>query len=554
MTSLFRPCAVVPTRNHHRELPGIVSALRARNLPVFIIDDGSDDATQRALSQLHAPGEAVHVVRRDGTPGKGAAVCKGFRLASAEGFTHVAQIDADGQHDLAALPRLLDLAASYPEALICGRPIFDDSVPRARALGRWITNLCVWFETLSFRIPDAMCGFRVYPTAPVAKLLEDCDVGRRMDFDTDILVRLFWQGVPVVDLPVCVRYPEGNTSNFDMLKDNWCITRMHTRLMVSMLWRLPGILRHRPVHLTTTSHWSTLSERGASLGLWFAAGVCRMLGRRGALVILSPVVLFFYLTGSRQRRASREFLTRAFIARGERAAPSWGDGYRHFLSFAACIIDTFAAWAGQMASERLQPEDAGELCRLTGDAGGALLIVSHVGSAHVARALLDRKSRERLSVLVHTRNAQRLNNVLGRFNPEATINLLQVTEVGPASAILLRERIEHGGWIAVAGDRTPVSGDRRVVSAKFLGDDAQFAEGPIVLASLLGCPVYLLFCLRKRGRYHLIIERFADRIELDRRDRKAQIQLWVERYARALERYAVAEPFQWFNFFPFWAR
>ena len=124
--------------------------------------------------------------------------------------------------------------------------------------------------------------------------------------------------------------------------------------------------------------------------------------------------------------------------------------------------------------------------------------------------------------------------------------------MGPDSAMLLKERVERGQWIAIAGDRTPVTGDKHVVEVPFLGRSAPFATGPFVLASLLGCPVYLLFCIAKDGRYHLFVERFADRVELNRRGREDQIRTWVAKYANELERYALAEPFQWFNFFGFW--
>jgi glycosyltransferase involved in cell wall biosynthesis len=241
VTAGFRPCAILPSHNHARAVPGIVAALRARGLPVFVIDDGSDAATRASLAQLAVPGNTVRVARLDPNQGKGGAVEHGFRLAMAAGFTHALQIDADGQHDISALDDLLRLAQAHPDDLITGVPVYDRSVPLGRAIGRYLTHFWVWVETLSFQISDSMCGFRVYPLGAVAALLAAGEtVGRRMDFDTEIMVRLFWRGVKVIEHPVAVTYPPGNTSNFDLWRDNLRITAMHTRLFFGMLRRVAG--------------------------------------------------------------------------------------------------------------------------------------------------------------------------------------------------------------------------------------------------------------------------------------------------------------------------
>ncbi len=242
-------CAVVPSHNHWRALPQVVASLRAAGLPVFIIDDGSSEPAASAIAALHDPGNAIQVHRLPVNRGKGTAVIEGFQRAWTAGFTHALQVDADGQHDLAALPALLAASENHPEALVTGRPRYDDSIPTGRKIGRWVTHVWVWIETLSLQIPDSMCGFRVYPLAAVRSLLAEEDVGRRMDFDTDIMVRLFWRGTTIVAIPVRVIYPPDNSSNFDLWRDNLRISWMHTRLLVKMLRRLLPPTASRPPRL-----------------------------------------------------------------------------------------------------------------------------------------------------------------------------------------------------------------------------------------------------------------------------------------------------------------
>ena len=247
----MRLCALIPTYRHVKALPALTDALRPHCETVLIIDDGNDEPARGLIAALHAPERGVEVLRLDANAGKGAAMLAGFRAAIAGGFTHALQIVADGQHDVADAGRFVAAARAHPAALICGTPMYDASAPRARKIGRYVTHFWVWVETFSFDIVDSMCGFRVYPLAAVAHVMERASIGARMDFDTEIAVRLHWRGTPIVNLPTRVIYPPGNVSNFQMLEDNLRITWMHTRLVLQapfrVLWKLvttPGSDRH----------------------------------------------------------------------------------------------------------------------------------------------------------------------------------------------------------------------------------------------------------------------------------------------------------------------
>ena len=159
----FAPCAVVPIYNHGRTIAATANALAAHGLPVLIVDDGSNDETRDILDAVVAGRDELRLIRLPENAGKGAALTAGFLAAHAAGYSHVLQIDADGQHDIADVPRFLAEARATPEAMICGKPIYDDTVPRARLYGRYLTHACVWVETLSFDIQDSMCGYRLYP-------------------------------------------------------------------------------------------------------------------------------------------------------------------------------------------------------------------------------------------------------------------------------------------------------------------------------------------------------------------------------------------------------
>jgi glycosyltransferase involved in cell wall biosynthesis len=240
----FDPVVVIPVYNHGPSALRVIDAVRAHGLPVIVVDDGSRADCARLLDQA-GEREGVHLVRLPFNQGKGGAVLTGLQRAILRGHTHALQIDADGQHDTADIPDFIARARAEPQAVICGTPIYDASVPTGRLVGRYVTHVWVWIHTLSLAIRDSMCGFRLYPLASTGVLIDEAKIGRRMDFDTEILVRLHWRGVPIVNRPTRVSYPPGGVSHFRLWHDNWLISRMHARLFAGMLLRLPLLLARK---------------------------------------------------------------------------------------------------------------------------------------------------------------------------------------------------------------------------------------------------------------------------------------------------------------------
>ena len=243
---MFHPSVLIPVYDHEHAIGAVVAAVLAHGVPCILVDDGSKRSCAAVLDQLAAasPGR-VFLVRLAHNRGKGGAMTAGFTYAHQQGYSHVLQIDADGQHSAGDIPRFLDLARAHPAAVIAGCPVYDASVPALRLYARYLTHVCVWINTLSFAIRDSMCGFRLYPLAPVMALLGRRTLGQRMNFDTDILVRLHWDGVQVINQPTPVSYPSDGVSHFQMLHDNVLITRMHITLLCGMLLRMPLLLARK---------------------------------------------------------------------------------------------------------------------------------------------------------------------------------------------------------------------------------------------------------------------------------------------------------------------
>ncbi len=249
MTSVFRPAAIIPVYDHDACLEAIVQTLLALNLPVILVDDASHAHCARvmdALAQKYAD-KGVFLERHAVNGGKGAAVTTGLKAVHRLGYTHALQVDADGQHGLDAALEFLKAAENNPVALICGYPVYDETVPGTRKSGREISNFWVRVNGLSDAVKDSLCGFRVYPVATMMEIFSKYRPGLRMDFDCEVLVLLLWEDVPIVNRPVNVTYPQDGVSHFRVLRDNIQISLMHTKLFFGMIFRLPKLLRRKNV-------------------------------------------------------------------------------------------------------------------------------------------------------------------------------------------------------------------------------------------------------------------------------------------------------------------
>lgn len=232
-------CFVVPHYNHAHAFQAFVERLLAKNLPCIVVDDGSDAENKQILKTILQAHPEISLAEHDLNYGKGKAMWTGATLALKMGFTHMIQIDADGQHDVGDVDKLIAMSEEFPTAIISGAPQFDDSAPKSRLYGRKVTDFWVALETWSLKVKDSLCGFRVYPLKQYENVYKKYNIGKRMQIDTDILVKSIWEEIDVKFVDTKVIYHEGGVSHFHYLRDNLRLIWLHIRLMIGMVVRAP---------------------------------------------------------------------------------------------------------------------------------------------------------------------------------------------------------------------------------------------------------------------------------------------------------------------------
>ena len=237
---------LIPSYNTGKLLKKTVAEALQQWLPVWVVIDGSDDASELLLKPLQEQySDALVVIVLAENQGKGAAILEGIIRAREAGYTHVLTMDADYQHPASFIQKFMQISMDKPATMVLGEPQFDDSAPVIRVQGRRISNAWANMETMGWGIHDSLFGMRVYPIADLIAVMHSTRWARRFDFEPEIAVRMAWRSVPVINVATPVRYiskEEGGVSHFKYGRDNILLTGMHIRLFCGFLLRLPKLL------------------------------------------------------------------------------------------------------------------------------------------------------------------------------------------------------------------------------------------------------------------------------------------------------------------------
>jgi predicted LPLAT superfamily acyltransferase len=290
--------------------------------------------------------------------------------------------------------------------------------------------------------------------------------------------------------------------------------------------------------------WADQAERGNRFSLRLILWIALRLGRPAARAVLYPITLYFLIKARPQRQASRRFLTRVL---GRPAGLL--QVARHIHRFAATILDRVFLLGGRQDALAVRVHNDRLVSDRVAAGQGFLLLGSHLGSFEILRALAVERQQIPLKVLMDPRHNRLITSLLDELNPAVAGTVLPLGT--PTTLLAVKETLDSGGVVGLLGDR--FGPGEPAVTCRFFGRPAPFPTGPLTLAAVTRVPVVLLFGLYRGGnRYDLFFEDLADRVELDPRDRRGSVQVWVQRYAERLEHYTRLAPYNWFNFYDFW--
>lgn len=299
-------------------------------------------------------------------------------------------------------------------------------------------------------------------------------------------------------------------------------------------------------------HWSKVAERGSLIGIEILIFIYRVFGKGIFRICLTPVMFYYYLTGTDARKATWTYLDHLYSSDNKPKKQGFAkfcDGLKVFFSFGLSIVDKFDAWLGKVDSKDVDligDESYQEI--LTGD--GAVLISAHLGNMEVCRTIFSDK--RPLNIISSNTHSPAFNSFMKKANADANINFFHIDNFGIGDTIKLKQKIEDKEAVIIFADRTSMNNPNNVNFVPFLGEEAPFGVGPFALATLMECPVYTIFCLKEQGRYRTYVEKLADPVKINRKERQVYFKTLTEAFAQRLEKYVRLAPYQWYNFFNFW--
>lgn len=233
---MYKLAILVPYFNHPDKIVALCDRLKSFEVDILIVDDGSNEISKKAIHEI----DGVMILTRQENGGKGAAMKDGFAHLLRLGYTHALQIDADFQHNVDDIEKLIECSMQFKSAFVCTQPTYNESAPKARLYGRKITNFWIYINTFGGIRNDGMCGFRIYPLLELEEVFKETKTNR-MEFDTEILVNAFWNGVDFFWIETPVRYEVGGVSHFKAFRDNVLISKMHARMFFKLFPRLLSV-------------------------------------------------------------------------------------------------------------------------------------------------------------------------------------------------------------------------------------------------------------------------------------------------------------------------
>jgi glycosyltransferase involved in cell wall biosynthesis len=260
-------CVLLPSYNNDGTLKHVIEQILSVNPNLIVINDGSTDQTAQILEGIRN----IEVIHFNNNLGKGMALRAGFLKAHELGYNYAISIDSDGQHDPRDILKLEEKARLHPGALIMGsRNMDQEGIPSKSSFGNNFSNFWYWAETLN-KLGDTQTGFRVYPIKSVANKQW---FTKRFEFEIEVIVRLAWDGVPVYEVPVSVKYPEDRVSHFRPFADFMRISLLNTVLFIlALLFYLPRKIIRSASPRKIISSLKTEMKRGQSEPVKMAASV-----------------------------------------------------------------------------------------------------------------------------------------------------------------------------------------------------------------------------------------------------------------------------------------
>lgn len=292
----------------------------------------------------------------------------------------------------------------------------------------------------------------------------------------------------------------------------------------------------------------TGQSKGSLLGYKIFFFVLKSFGITTAYFVLRFVAAYFFLFSFDSTRAIYKFL-RYRIGFG--IIRSVFGVYQNYYVFGKSLLDRFAVMAGLTNKFTYTFEGEEHLQKMVALGRGGILVSAHIGNWEVAGHLLSR-IKSKVNIVMLDSEHQKIKKYFDSVKGSTALNIIPIkTDISHIYAI--SEALERKELICIHGDRF-MKGNK-TTEVDFMGAKAAFPIGPMSLCYTLKVPFTYVFAMKESDtHYHFFAtDLYEFNLASDKKSHE-QIKTEVQTYASNMEKMVRKYPFQWFNFYDFWAK
>lgn len=308
-------------------------------------------------------------------------------------------------------------------------------------------------------------------------------------------------------------------------------------------------------------HWADEKEIVTSRPLKVMLFFVRLLPICVSLAITHCVAILFFIFSKRAKIECRRYQNQMKAFDPHFTISLW----TQIVSFSLTLVEKIEGWLGRLSLKNISffQDDIKDLRSRLETGKGAVIICSHEGNSEMLRGLANWNRtgvshRVPVVSVMDTKSTANFNKMLEHANIKYSMNIVDADNITPATICTLQDCVDKGGLVVIAGDRTANKNRNRVFLHNFLGQSAPFAFGAFYMPLLLGVPVYFFFALRKKDyglfvHYDMHVHKTCTPIPTTKKQRLKAADALCSEFCSLLENYVKQKPYQWYNFFDFWA-
>ena len=225
--------------------------------------------------------------------------------------------------------------------------------------------------------------------------------------------------------------------------------------------------------------------------------------------------------------------------------PSLCNVFKNILSYAFAQADKIEVFSGKFNSDNIIFEENSDMKSFRENIfnkKGSVCIFSHLGNIDVIRALLE-KDKTEITIFLSLKQAEIFRNFLNKISVENNVCTYPVEDIGINTAIEIKDKIDSGEFVFIAGDRVSENAGMKKYEVDFLDKKIDLPKGTFKLAELTEAPVFFLIAVKTKDKYKFIVKKFEN---YERSSKNMAFE-----FAKFLGEWSSKYPFQFYHFYDF---